>query len=257
MAAPAPRAQELCAVPAWRSVECISDLHLQAAHPATFDAWRRYMAATAADALFLLGDLFEAWVGDDVLDAGGFEAQCAEVLRATAQRIPLFFMAGNRDFLVGDRLAQATGLTLLQDPTVFSFGERRWLLSHGDALCLGDTDYQAFRAQVRGSAWQQGFLAQPLSVRQAVARGLRQESEAQKASDRIYSDVDAGAALQWLEASDAQVLVHGHTHKPADHALDARHRRIVLSDWDAEAVPPRLQAVRLTREGGAERIMLA
>ena len=244
-------------MPAWRSVECISDLHLQAAHPATFAAWGRYMAATPADALFLLGDLFEAWVGDDVLDAGGFEAQCAQVLRATAQRIPVFFMAGNRDFLVGAGLAQATGITLLRDPTVFLFGEHRWLLSHGDALCLGDTEYQAFRAQVRGATWQQAFLAQPLSVRQAVARGLRRESEAHKASDRIYSDVDAAAALQWLEASDAAVLVHGHTHQPAEHALDARHRRIVLSDWDAEAVPPRLQALRITHEGGVERIGLA
>ena len=238
-------------------MECISDLHLQAAHPATFQAWRRYMAATQADALFLLGDLFEAWVGDDVIEAGGFEAECAEVLRATAQRLPVFFMAGNRDFLVGERLARATGLALLQDPTVFSFGERRWLLSHGDALCIGDTEYQAFRAQVRGAAWQQGFLAQPLAVRQAVARGLRRESEALKRSDRVYSDVDTAAALQWLRSADAEVLVHGHTHQPAEHALDARHRRIVLTDWDAEAVPPRLEALRIAREGTVQRIGLA
>jgi UDP-2,3-diacylglucosamine hydrolase len=215
------------------------------------------MAATQADALFLLGDVFEAWVGDDVLAAGGFEAECAEVLRATAQRIPLFFIAGNRDFLVGAGLARATGLTVLPDPTVLAFGERRWLLSHGDALCLGDAEYQAFRRQVRGAAWQQGFLAQPLSVRQAVARGLRKESEALKASDRVYSDVDAAAALQWLQAARAQVLVHGHTHKPGEHALDARHRRIVLADWDADAVPPRLEALRIGRDGGVARIGLA
>ena len=245
------------AAPLWRSVECISDLHLQAAHPGTFQAWRRYMETTAADALFLLGDVFEAWVGDDALEAGGFEAECAEVLRSTAQRLALFFMAGNRDFLVGERLARAVGLTLLRDPTVFTFGERRWLLSHGDALCVGDTDYQAFRAQVRGAAWQQGFLAQPLSVRQAVARGLRQESEALKATDRFYSDVDTATALQWLEAADAPVLVHGHTHQPAEHALGARHRRIVLTDWDAEALPPRLEALRIAREGTVQRIGLA
>jgi UDP-2,3-diacylglucosamine hydrolase len=254
--APAVQAQELVAPALWRSVECISDLHLQAAHAATFQAWRRYMAATRADALFLLGDLFEAWVGDDVLDAPGFEAECAEVLRGAAARVPVFFMVGNRDFLAGERLAQATGMTLLQDPAVFSFGGRRWLLSHGDALCVGDTDYQAFRAQVRGAAWQQGFLAQPLSVRQAVARGLRQESEALKATDRVYSDVDAATALQWLEAADAEVLVHGHTHKPADHTLDSRHRRIVLSDWDAEAMPPRLEALRIGRDGTVQRIGL-
>ncbi|GAB3669439.1 UDP-2,3-diacylglucosamine diphosphatase [Ramlibacter alkalitolerans] len=245
------------APPLWRSVECISDLHLQAGHAGTFEAWRRYMAASAADALFLLGDLFEAWVGDDVLEAEGFEAECAEVLRAAAWRVPLFFMVGNRDFLVGQGLAQATGMTLLQDPTVFTFGGRRWLLSHGDALCVGDTDYQAFRAQVRGSAWQQGFLAQPLSVRQAVARGLREESEALKATDRVYSDVDTAAALQWLEAADAEVLVHGHTHKPGEHTLDARHRRIVLTDWDAAATPPRLEALRIAREGTVQRVGLA
>jgi UDP-2,3-diacylglucosamine hydrolase len=244
------------AAPLWRSVECISDLHLQAAHAGTFRAWRRYMETTAADALFLLGDVFEAWVGDDVLEAGGFEAECAAVLHAAAQRVPLFFMVGNRDFLAGQRLAQAAGMTLLQDPTVFTFGERRWLLSHGDALCVGDTDYQAFRAQVRGAAWQQGFLAQPLSVRQAVARGLREESEALKATDRVYSDVDTATALQWLDAADAQVLVHGHTHKPADHALDTRRRRIVLSDWDAEAMPPRLEALRIARDGTVQRIGL-
>jgi len=252
-----PQAQELRAAPGWRSVECISDLHLQAAHPATFEAWRRYLASTPADALFLLGDLFEAWVGDDVIEAGGFEAECAGVLREAARRLPLFFMVGNRDFLAGQRLAEATGMTLLQDPTVFSFGDRRWLLSHGDALCVGDTDYQAFRAQVRGETWQRGFLAQPLSVRQAVARGLRQESEALKATDRVYSDVDAECALQWLEAADAQVLVHGHTHKPAEHALGAQHRRIVLSDWDAEAAPPRLEALRIARDGEVRRVGLA
>ena len=247
----------MLAAPGWRSVECISDLHLQAAHRATFEAWRRYMASTPADAVFLLGDLFEAWVGDDVLGAGGFEAECAAVLRATARRIPLFFLAGNRDFLVGAGLADATGLTLLADPAVLAFGEHRWLLSHGDELCVGDTDYQAFRRQVRGAAWQQGFLAQPLALRQAVARGLRQESEALKASERVYSDVDGATALRWLQAAGADVLVHGHTHRPAEHALDARHRRIVLTDWDADAVPPRLEALRIGREGAVQRVALA
>ena len=159
----------------WRIVECISDLHLQAAEPATFAAWRRYMAGLQADALFILGDLFEAWVGDDAAQVAGFEQQCADVLRHAAQRLPVFFLAGNRDFLVGDGLAQATGLAILPDPIVFAFGPKRWLLSHGDALCLADTEYLAFRAQVRQPAWQQAFLAQPLAARQQVARGMRAE----------------------------------------------------------------------------------
>jgi UDP-2,3-diacylglucosamine hydrolase len=215
------------------------------------------MAALQADALFILGDLFEAWVGDDAAQVAGFEQQCADVLRHAAQRMPVFFLAGNRDFLVGIGLAQATGMTILPDPTVFEFGAKRWLLSHGDALCLGDTEYLAFRAQVRQPAWQQAFLAQPLAARQQVARGMRAESEQLKRTGREYADVDTAAALQWLEAAGAQVLVHGHTHKPAEHALDTTHRRIVLSDWDADAVPPRLEALRLHADGRSERVGLS
>ena len=252
-----PRAQELRAAPGWRTVELISDLHLQASQPATLAAWRRYMAATTADALFILGDLFEAWVGDDAAGRPGFEADCAAVLRATAARLPVFFLAGNRDFLVGAQLAQATGITLLGDPTVLAFGSRRWLLSHGDALCLADTEYLAFRAQVRAGRWQQDFLAQPLAQRQAIASAMRSESESLKQTGRAYADVDTAAALQWLQAADAPVLVHGHTHRPAEHALDATHQRIVLSDWDAEVTPPRLEALRITLDGAAERVPLA
>lgn len=214
------------------------------------------MGALRADALFILGDLFEAWVGDDAAQAPGFEQQCAAVLRSTAQRLPVFFLAGNRDFLVGAALARATGLTLLPDPTVFGFGAHRWLLSHGDALCLADTEYLAFRAQVRDPAWQRAFLAQPLAKRQEMARGMRAESEQLKRTGRAYADVDSAAALHWLDAARAAVLVHGHTHKPADHALDAAHRRIVLSDWDADTVPPRLEALRLHADGRAERVTL-
>jgi UDP-2,3-diacylglucosamine hydrolase len=210
-----------------------------------------------ADAVFILGDLFEAWVGDDAAQAAGFEQDCVEVLRTAAQQRSLFFLAGNRDFLVGTGLAQATGVVLLADPTVFQFGSQRWLLSHGDALCLADTEYLAFRAQVREPAWQEAFLAQPLAQRLAIARAMRTESEQLKASGREYADVDTQAALAWLQAADAPVLVHGHTHRPADHALDSRHWRIVLSDWDAEADPPRLEALRLHVDGHAERVPLA
>ena len=251
--APVPRAQELLAPPAWHAVECISDLHLQPSQAATFAAWRGYMERTQADALFILGDLFEAWVGDDAAGEPGFDADCAAILAATAQRLPVFLMHGNRDFLMGPRLAARTGLTLLEDPTVLQFGAHRWLLTHGDALCLEDTDYLVFRDKVRSARWQADFLAQPLAQRQAIARGLRSESEEHKRSDRHYPDVDTEAALQWLGEADAAVMVHGHTHRPAEHALDATHRRIVLSDWDAAAQPPRLEVLRLQRNGAAER----
>lgn len=247
---------ELAAAPSWRSVDCISDLHLQAAEPATFEAWRRYMASTPADAVFVLGDLFEAWPGDDAVPADPFAASCAQVLRDATARRPVFFLHGNRDFLVGDALAQATGLRLLADPTVLAFAGTRWLLSHGDALCLGDTEYLHFRAQVRSPAWQQAFLARPLAERQAVAQALRAQSEDRKRAGASYADVDAGEARAWLDAAQATVLVHGHTHRPGEHDLGGGRRRIVLTDWDLAAAPARAQALRLSA-GGVQRVPLA
>jgi UDP-2,3-diacylglucosamine hydrolase len=252
----APQAAELPAAPSWRSVDCISDLHLQPAEPATFAAWQAYMAATPADAIFILGDLFEAWPGDDVLNTEGFEAGCAAVLREATRTRPVYFLHGNRDFLVGDAFARATGVQLLADPTVLTFAGRRWLLSHGDALCLGDVDYLKFRAQVRAPDWQHAFLARPLAERQAIAQSLRAESEQRKQSGASYADVDREAALAWLGVAGAPTLVHGHTHRPADHVLDAGHRRIVLSDWDLGAPRPRAEALRLS-VAGAQRIPLA
>ena len=248
-----PAFQELVAPPEWRTADVISDLHLQASDPATFAAWRAYMGAATADAVFILGDLFEVWVGDDAADAPGFEADCAAVLQATAARLPVFFMHGNRDFLVGPGLMRAAGAVLLDDPVVLTFHRRRWLLTHGDALCLDDTDYLAFRAQVRSPAWQREFLDRPLDERRAVARGLREHSEARKRASLAYADVDRAAATAWLQAADASVLVHGHTHQPADHDLGGGLRRIVLTDWDAADVPPRMQVLRLS-EAGEQRV---
>lgn len=243
---------ELKAPPHWRQIDFISDLHLQASEPATFEAWQNTLSYTRADALFILGDLFEVWVGDDVapdLAADSFEAQCARVLQATAQRLPVYFMHGNRDFLLGPAFARLCGMTLLEDPTVLCLGDARYLLSHGDALCLGDTDYLQFRAQVRSAAWQQAFLSQPLPERQAIARGLREQSELRKRSGVAYADVDAQAARDGLQTAQASTLIHGHTHRPADHDLGGGLRRIVLSDWDALAQPPRQQVLHLRRRG--------
>jgi UDP-2,3-diacylglucosamine hydrolase len=247
---------QLDAPAAWRAIDFISDLHLQASQEDTVQAWRQYMASTPADAVFILGDLFEVWVGDDAALAPGFAAECAEVLRTTATRAALFFMPGNRDFLVGRSFLDRARTTLLDDPTVLQFDGRRWLLTHGDALCLGDTEYMGFRQQVRNAAWQEEFLAKPLAQRQAIARALRQQSEDRKRAVSDYADVDSGAALAWLEAAQAHALVHGHTHRPADHLLGARGWRAVLSDWDAAAEPPRQQVLRLTA-AGMQRINLA
>jgi UDP-2,3-diacylglucosamine hydrolase len=238
--------------PQWRRVDFISDLHLHSGDPATVQAWRDYLGHHRADAVFILGDLFEVWLGDDAVTPRGaasepsFEAQAADTLKAAGRRCPLFFIHGNRDFLVGAALATACGVTLLDDPCLLAFGAESWLLSHGDALCLGDTDYLAFRAEVRSASWQRAFLARPLDERRAIARDLRARSEAHKSMQRVWHDVDAAAARQALRAAGAHTLLHGHTHHPGDHSLGEGLRRIVLSDWDLLAQPPRAQVLRLT-----------
>jgi UDP-2,3-diacylglucosamine hydrolase len=251
---PLPEFAELQAPASWRTLDFISDLHLQATEPATFDAWRAYMRDTPADVVFILGDLFEVWIGDDSADEPGFAADCAAVLQATSTRVPVFFMHGNRDFLVGNGFLAACRTTLLTDPTVLGFASERWLLTHGDALCLDDRDYMRFRAEVRTAKWKHDFLSKPLVQRQAIAKGLREQSEQSKRNAVEYADVDSAAANAWLQAADAQVMIHGHTHRPADHVLGER-RRVVLSDWDASAQPPRLQALRLSA-AGAQRVAI-
>ena len=179
----------------WRTVDFLSDLHLHPDERSTFAAWQRYLARTPADAVVMLGDLFEAWVGDDALDEpGSFEAQCCAVLRTAAQQRSLFFLPGNRDFLIGDVFLQRSGVTGLADPTLLDFAGQRWLLSHGDALCLDDAPYQRFRAVARSGAWQQQFLAQPLAVRRAQVRDIRTQRQARQQSGEVYADVDTAAA---------------------------------------------------------------
>ncbi len=230
----------------WQRIDFISDLHLDANEPETFKAWARYMAQTKADALFILGDLFEVWIGDDNTDP--FILQCKDILRAASQRMPVHFMHGNRDFLVGSDFLNSTGIHGLNDPTVLEIPSItqtpiRFLLSHGDCLCLDDQDYLTFRQEVRQPAWQQQFLAKPLAEREAIARHIRSQSEARKKTHTDYADVDTSAALSWLTEANAQVLIHGHTHKPAEHALSPHKTRWVLSDWHADSKPARLDIV--------------
>ena len=228
---------------AWQHLTFISDLHLQASQQTTFQVWRHAMHSLQTDALFILGDLFEVWVGDDILEApeGDFERQCCAVLRQMADRCPVYWMVGNRDFLWGVKAAQESGMQTLQDPCVVQTKQGRWLLSHGDALCIADTAYQAFRQQVRASQWQSDFLSKPLAQRLQIARELRTQSEALKQTQTVWIDVDNAAALASLQQHGASMLIHGHTHQPALHTLSATHQRLVLSDWDASATPARAE----------------
>ena len=246
-----PAMAELAAPAGWRTVDFLADLHLEPGQPATLRALQHYLDSTPADAVFLLGDLFEVWVGDDAIaEPGSFEGRCCALLAGAASRRPLYFMHGNRDFLVGVGFTRHTGITVLADPTVLSFAGRRWLLSHGDALCLNDAEYQRFRALARDPEWQARLLARPLHERRAQGRSARSESEARKqAGTAVYADVDAAAAIAWLHAARAQALIHGHTHLPAEHVLAPGLARHVLTDWDLQADPPRAGLLRLTADG--------
>ena len=231
----------------WRSIEMVSDLHLHADDPQTCQLWHAYLERSQADAIIILGDLFEVWIGDDAAAGDDFVQACAASLRRAAQRHALYFMHGNRDFLVGQDFLGTCGAQLLPDPCPLSFAGQRWLLSHGDALCLSDTEYMLFRAQVRSQGWQDEFLAQTVAQRRLAARDMRQRSEARKQAQTEWFDVDAQAARACLLQHGITHLIHGHTHRPAEHDLgDALHRS-VLSDWDACATPPRAQVLRLSR----------
>ena len=248
-------AQELIAPAHWRTAELISDLPLDPTEPRTLQAWERYLHTTETDAVFMLGDLFEVWVGDDTIDEpDSFEARACHILREASTRRPLFFMHGNRDFLAGPEFLERSGMTGLQDPTVLVLGEQRILLSHGDALCLDDVEYQKFRAISRSPAWIQHTLQQSLAARRALGKAMRAQSQKLKQSGAEYADLDAAATLQWMDATQTTVFIHGHTHRPADHALPANalgqaRTRVVMSDWHIDAHTHRAEVLRITPQG--------
>lgn len=259
---------EIVAPADWHCVDFISDIHLQESEPANFLAWRSYLEQSPADAIFLLGDVFEVWVGDDVIGGGlegnlvtrheglHFEDRCCRVLHYCAQQRNLYFLHGNRDFLVGEGFAKACGMQILSDPSVLVFSGQRYLLSHGDALCLADTEYQQFRAKVRSADWQHEFLATPLQERIQQARMMRQASESRKLEQaqagKLGMDIDPQAAEQWMNAAQAKHFIHGHTHEGANHAIGSKQgqgTRYVLPDWHVAQKPARGYALRLSKSG--------
>ena len=220
----------------------ISDLHLSAQAPALSRLFLDFLGgrARAAEHLYILGDLFEVWPGDDCLDdrENGFEREIANALRClTDTGVGLSVMHGNRDFLLGEDFATYTGAKLLPDPYVLSLPSWQFVLSHGDQLCTDDIDYQAFRAQVRTPAWRQAFLAKPLAERKAIAATLRRQSEASKREKLAHAqtmDVNPSATEDFLRDHGYATFLHGHTHLPAthNHFVDGIHvERWVLADW--------------------------
>jgi len=240
----------------WQAVDLISDLHLQAGEPGTFEAWAAHMRSTSADAVLLLGDVFEVWVGDDAVAHDPFLQACAEVLQQASQRITVGFMPGNRDFLVGQAFLDDCGVLALEDPTLLVWGTQHILLSHGDALCLADEAYQRFRSVARTPAWQAEFLTKPLSERLALAQAMRAQSEAHNQSMQSFADADADMTLGWLQQTGSTHLIHGHTHRPADHAVSGMPdaRRQVLSDWHVQPGQQRTEVLRLHADGCSHRL---
>ncbi|GAA0705824.1 UDP-2,3-diacylglucosamine diphosphatase [Dokdonella soli] len=214
----------------------ISDLHLDASRPHITRLFVEFIRTEAAQAkaLYILGDLFEAWIGDDTQDETADQVAAA-LADLHVRGVPCFFIHGNRDFLLGDAYARRACMTLLPDPCVIEIEGERVLLMHGDTLCTDDAPYQAFRAQSHTPAWQRGFLARPIEERQAFAEQARAESKryTRSVGDAI-TDVNPEAVRSVMRRHGVPRLIHGHTHRPAVHRIDfdgVQVERVVLGDW--------------------------
>jgi UDP-2,3-diacylglucosamine hydrolase len=208
--------------------------------PATTAAFLDFLKHDAVNArqLYLLGDIFEYWAGDDDLNSP-FPQIITRALRTVSDAgVELFWIAGNRDFLIGDAFATATKATLLSDPYLIEFASQRYLITHGDLLCTDDFAYQQFRTQVRNPTWQAAFLARPLAERKEIIAGMRQQSQQHQQKQMqhcaVIMDTNHAAVIQQLRDYQADIMIHGHTHRPAMHSYDEQ-TRYVLSDWDRDS----------------------
>ena len=212
----------------------ISDLHLDPSEPAITQAFKDTLAGPAkqADALYILGDLFEAWIGDG--DNSPFNRDIIAALHDFTEntKIPTYFMRGNRDFLIGNNFAKQTGITLLEDPTLITLYGKRVLLLHGDSLCTLDTHYQAFRKKREGLLFKFITHATPLFLRRKIAQKMRERSKQHQRNiaDTIM-DVSPREVERFFKEYNADIMIHGHTHKPAIHD----NHRIVLGAWHETA----------------------
>lgn len=236
----------------------IADLHLDDSRPHITSLFERYLAGDdvrRADALYILGDLVEAWIGDD--DDTELPQRIARATRAVRDAgVPVYFMVGNRDFLLGNAFAERAGLTLLDDGAVHNLYGTPTLLMHGDALCTDDVAYQAVRRNVRTPAWKAQVLAMSLEARRAFAAKAREDSRAHTGSTQeTIMDVNAEAVAEAMRVAGVKHLIHGHTHRPAVHAFDLdgqKAERIVLGDWYEQGsvlrISPETRKLRVLQE---------
>jgi UDP-2,3-diacylglucosamine hydrolase len=216
----------------------VSDLHLSPDTPKTLAAFFSFLENQAVQAtqLYLLGDLFEYWPGDDDVDSPFPQLVCQALKRVSDQGTKIFWISGNRDFLVGSAFAEAAGLVLLTEPHVAKIGSKKILLVHGDAQCTDDTAYMAFRTQVRNPEWQAAFLARPLAERKSIIAGMREGSRAaQKEKSMAIMDVNPAQIAALFKTHQVNLLIHGHTHRPDVH-YTPEGVRYVLPDWDCESI---------------------
>ena len=214
----------------------ISDLHLTGDRPDIITIFRDFLhdEATQAEALYILGDLFEVWIGDDAIPVD-MQPVISDIASLTTNGVPVFVMVGNRDFLIGKEFENMSGCTLLDDPTRIDLYGTPTLLMHGDTLCTDDVDYQEFRNMVRDPVWQTDFLGKPVEERLAISNHARQESvERTKEKPEDIMDVNPQAVEKTFRQHEILQIIHGHTHRPAVHELiidDKATKRIVLGDW--------------------------
>ena len=215
----------------------ISDLHLCASRPGITAAFIEFLQNTASkvNALYILGDLFEYWAGDDDIDDTFHQQIISSFKNLSATEVKVFLMHGNRDFLIAEGFCQMAGITLLDDPTMIDLHGKKVLLSHGDDLCVDDVAYQQFRIQVRDKKWQHEFLSQPLQIRKKQIEAIRARSEQEKTQKSLeIMDVNNEAVIALLRKYQPDMLIHGHTHRPNQHSIDLNDRLItrwVLGDW--------------------------
>ena len=237
----------------------ISDLHLHPSRPEITQAFYDFLSSTAneAEALYILGDFFETWLGDDddtpiYRDVIQRLKNYTEGNQTNSRPIPVYIMHGNRDFLLGETFAKQANVTLLNDPTVIDYQERSYLLMHGDSLCTKDADYMAFREMTRTDSWQQNILALSLEERREYAKSLRQKSQEMtslKAEDIL--DVTPQEVIKTMTEHNVTTFIHGHTHRPNTHTLTIKNQpaqRIVLGDWEDHGWYINMTETQLTLE---------
>ena len=250
-------------IPQYASALLISDLHLTPSMPLTAQRFFDFCEKEApkVEAVFILGDLFEYWVGDDAAASSPFQQEVQRAIANLSTKVKTYYLHGNRDFLIGKSFIKKTGMTLLSDPSTVEIASQSWVLAHGDALCTADIGYQAFRHWVRKPWIQKIFLGLPLNWRKGIAQHLRSNSHSQyqaqqrPTSHQVKMDVTQQACASVVKDQSGNRLIHGHTHLPAHHeeSMGTQNwQRWVLSDWDLdhpEILPPRASALLIDSAG--------